>query len=285
MQYHRQSLQLGQDSIAYIDQGAGPVLLCLHAIGHSADDYSGLITALSARFRCIAVDFPGHGESSAGSRTTSTDYYADVVQALVQKLAIDSLIILGNSIGGGTAITLAARMPDRVQALVLCNPAGIFERSFVSRLAVPLFASVFAQGEKRARWYKTFFALYYRLVLKNAAARTRRDEIVAQAYEHARVCREAWQSFAAPESDLRDVARGLRLPILVAWATQDRVNRLQLNLPTIRGLQNGVLKTYRAGHIAFLECPDEFVRDFNEFVYGGTTDNTASQTNALGLQT
>lgn len=266
MLYSRHSLQLGQDTVGYIDQGTGPTLVCLHAIGHSADDYAHFIQSVSPRFRCIAIDFPGHGASSKGCRPVSSAFYADVVEAMLNQLAIERCILIGNSIGGATAIELAIRLPEKVQALILCNPGGIFERNRVTRIASPVFAGLFAQGEKHARWYKTFFSTFYRSVLTNAPARARRDEIIEQAYETAQVCREAWQSFGTPESDLRDSIRQLNLPILVAWATQDRINRLKLNLPTIRALKNGNLKTYPAGHVAFLECPDEFLKDFETFV-------------------
>lgn len=266
MKYAKLFAHVAQDDIAYIDHGRGPVLVCLHAIGHAADDYEAMIATLSDRYRCIAVDFPGHGASSVGSQPASADYYASVTQALLAQLGIECCMLVGNSIGGAAALIVAERMPATVKALVLCNPGGIFERSVVTRQAATVFSRVFAQGEKRAAWFKTFFSMYYRLVLKNPVAKTRRNEITALAYECARVNREAWQSFAAPESDLRQRARQLPQPILVAWATQDRVNRLGLNLPTIRTLRHAVLKTYRAGHSAFLECPEQFNQDFNAFV-------------------
>lgn len=266
MPFARHTALVGQDEITYIDHGQGPVLLCLHAIGHSADDYRTLIGTLSDRFRCIAVDFPGHGKSSAGLRPASADYYADVVQALLEQLHISQCMILGTSIGGAAAIQLASRLPEQIRALVLCNPGGIFERSFLTRLGPSLFSGIFAQGEKRARWYKPFYTAYYRLVLRSPTAHTRRDEITAVAYETARVNREAWQSFALPDSDLRDVARRLTQPIFIAWAEQDKLNRLKLNLPTIRALKRVFFKTYPAGHVAFLECPEQFDRDFQDFV-------------------
>lgn len=262
----RHALQLGQDKIAYIDQGQGPALICLHAIGHSADDFQAVIPSFSERFRCIAIDFPGHGDSEPGSHPVSAGYYANVVQALLEQLNIDEFILVGNSIGGAAAIELAARMPDKVKALVLCNPAGIFERSFITRAASALFPAIFAQGEKQARWYKPFITLYYRLMLKGASAKTRRDEITAEAYRHAKVSREAWQSFAAPSSDLRECVCNLNLPIFIAWARDDKLNSLKLNLPTIRALKRSFFKTYPAGHVAFLECPEEFDRDFQTFV-------------------
>lgn len=266
MKFARHTLTVGQDEIAYIDHGQGPVLVCLHAIAHSADDYRAMIPSACDAFRCVAIDFPGHGESGPGSRPASADYYADVVQALLAQLGISQFILMGNSIGGAAAIILAARLPEQVKALVLCNPGGIFERSMLTRMGATFFSGLFAQGEKRARWFQPFYALYYRLVLPTPVARQRRDEITAEAYQRAQVNREAWQSFAAPDSDLRAVIRGLQLPIFMAWARGDKVNRLKLNLPTIRALKRVDVKTYPAGHIAFLECPEEFERDFQEFV-------------------
>ena len=163
-----------------------------------------------ADFAALALSPPMLANLQQLGYTTMTPIQA---ASLPPALLGKDLIAQASTGSGKTAafaLALLANLNPRrfaVQALVLCNPGGIFERNLVTRVASPVFATVFAQGEKQARWYKPFYSAFYHMVLTNAPAKTRRSEIIEQAYETAQVCREAWQSFGTPESDLRDKVR------------------------------------------------------------------------------
>src|ERR1700722_123286 len=65
----RKTLLLEGISLSYSDSvGAGPVLICLHAIGHGARDFEDLSRRLGHGFRVIALDFPGQGHSGPDSQ-------------------------------------------------------------------------------------------------------------------------------------------------------------------------------------------------------------------------
>jgi pimeloyl-ACP methyl ester carboxylesterase len=154
-----------------------------------------------------------------------------------------------------------------VRALVLANTGGVVEITRSIQRACLFFASIFAAGARRAWWYKSFFAAYYRLVLPTPAAAAQRRRIVASAYEIAPVLADAWRHFAvADDADQRQRLLALNVPILVAWAMNDRINQFKLVAPAIAGIKHGRLAKFTAGHAAFLECPVEFVREFCTFV-------------------
>jgi pimeloyl-ACP methyl ester carboxylesterase len=98
---------------------------------------------------------------------------------------------------------------------------------------------------------------------------------VASAYEIAPELADAWRHFAVVEdADQRQRLLALDIPILVAWAMNDRINRFKLVAPAIARIRHRRLAKFNAGHAAFLERPEEFEREFDAFV---ADNNLASE--------
>jgi pimeloyl-ACP methyl ester carboxylesterase len=254
--------------LAYDDEGEGPPLVCLHAIGHGAGDFAGLRRRLAGRHRVIALDWPGHGSSDDDRVPASAGRYTVLLAGVLDALGIERAIILGNSIGGAVAIRFAAAHPDRVRALVLANPGGLDRGGGgrLNRAVTGMMARFFAAGARGARWYPGAFAAYYRIVLTEPAAREQRDRIVAQAGDVACVLHDAWRSFGEPEADVRALAPAVTCPVLFAWAARDRINQLARCRAAIGLFPDARLETFRAGHAAFLEAPDAFAAALEPFL-------------------
>jgi pimeloyl-ACP methyl ester carboxylesterase len=110
-------------SVAVTDVGDGPPVVLLHGLGCGRRMWFHQIRALRGRFRVIAYDQRGHGETDAPA--TATDYSAghlarDLVGVL-DALEIERAAIVGFSLGGGPALALAATRPERVSRLVLAD--------------------------------------------------------------------------------------------------------------------------------------------------------------------
>ncbi len=245
--------------LAYEDAGAGPPVVCLHAIGHDASDFASLRARLSSRHRVVALDWPGQGRSGADRTPASATRYERLLAGFLDALGIEKAVVVGNSIGGAAAIRFAAAEPGRVAALVLENPGGLAPTHDVgARVALHLFARFFAAGARGARWFPVAFAAYYRLVLRRPAAADARRRIVASAPRIAPVLAEAWRSFAAPDADIRDLAPRVACPVLFAWAVKDRIVELRRSRPAIARFGRAELVTFDAGHAAHLEEPARF---------------------------
>jgi len=244
--------------LVYDDEGSGPPLLCLHAIGHGARDFADLRAALRARHRVLALDWPGQGNSADDHVPASAARYAELLAGFVESLGIPELVVLGNSIGGAAAVRFAAARSRRVRGLVLVNPGGLDRVDRTARLVTGAMARFFRAGARGAWWYPTLFGLYYRVVLPEAPARAQRERIVSSAFEIAPVLAQAWSSFGHPAADTRELAMALRCPVFVAWAKNDRIIQLRRNRPTIDRIPNVRFEEFPAGHAPFLECPDRF---------------------------
>ncbi|MGP3974840.1 alpha/beta fold hydrolase [Streptomyces sp. 8N114] len=107
--------------VTYLDTGGpGPVLLALHGHFGRGRIYAPLARALAGRYRVIAPDQRSHGRSDH-ARTFSPEAYADDAVALLDVLGIRSAAVLGHSMGGAVAFVLAARAPERVDALLVAD--------------------------------------------------------------------------------------------------------------------------------------------------------------------
>ena len=249
------------------DDGAGDAVVCLHAIGHDARDFTRLRTRLAPRHRVIAIDWPGQGRSPRDGRPVTAAHYAELLGATLDALDVETCVVVGNSIGGAAAIAWAARHPERVRGLVLENPGGLApvdDRAAQTVLAA--MARFFDAGARGARWFGPAFALYYRLVLQRPAARQVRERIVANGRSIAPLLAEAWRGFASPASDARADARALQCPVLFAWATRDAFVGLSRSLPAIRAVPSSTVLRFAAGHAAHLETPDEFAAAVERFL-------------------
>jgi 4,5:9,10-diseco-3-hydroxy-5,9,17-trioxoandrosta-1(10),2-diene-4-oate hydrolase len=249
------------------DDGDGPPLVCLHAIGHDAADFARVRARFRDRHRVIAIDWPGQGRSPRDTGRATAARYATLLAGVLDQLGAAECVLLGNSIGGAAALTYAARHPDRVRGLVLEDPGGLAPvDDRVAQAFLAGMARFFTAGARGARWFKPAFAVYYRVVLQRAAAAGARARIVARAYDVAPALADAWRGFATPESDLRPLAPRITCPILFAWATRDVLIPLARSLPAVRTFPNAQIVRFPAGHAAHLETPNEFEQTLGTFL-------------------
>lgn len=108
--------------VHYVDEGTGTTLLFLHGNPTWSFDYSKVIQSLRKDFRCIAVDYPGFGLSTAapGYRYLPTEH-AQVIGALVQELGLSGATLVAHDWGGPIGLATVQRHPKAFDRLVLTN--------------------------------------------------------------------------------------------------------------------------------------------------------------------
>ncbi|MFL5726089.1 MAG: alpha/beta fold hydrolase [Chloroflexota bacterium] len=123
-----------------------PAIVFLHATRLTGAQWAAQVAGLSADFRCIAPDLPGHGRSAATAFTLAraSQAAADAIEAE----AAGPALVVGLSLGGYVAIDLAARRPDLVRGLVA---AGATVEPTGAR-AVPFRALARLYGTTPERW-------------------------------------------------------------------------------------------------------------------------------------
>ena len=120
----KKKISIGSEELAYIDEGAGEVVIMVHGNMSSSVHYEPLISRLKDKFRCIAVDLRGFGDSSYNNRFDTLAELADDVNALTVALGIDKYYLIGWSNGGGVGLQLCARYPEKVRKFFDIEGAG-----------------------------------------------------------------------------------------------------------------------------------------------------------------
>lgn len=114
-----------------------PVVVLSNSLGATRGMWDPQVPAVAERFRVVTYDTRGHGESPAPAGPYRLDDLVDDVVALLDALGVRRAHVAGLSLGGMTALRLAAREPARVAGLaVLCSSARTDPQGFLDRAAL-----------------------------------------------------------------------------------------------------------------------------------------------------
>jgi 3-oxoadipate enol-lactonase len=114
--------RLGDAAIHYQDAGAGnDAVLLLHAFPLHSGLFAPQLSSLAARFRIIAPDYRGLGQSRPAPEASTVDLLAGDALAVLRQLGIRRAAVAGVSLGGYVALELYRRAPELVRGLALCN--------------------------------------------------------------------------------------------------------------------------------------------------------------------
>jgi 4,5:9,10-diseco-3-hydroxy-5,9,17-trioxoandrosta-1(10),2-diene-4-oate hydrolase len=272
MRLHYHEAGAGQD-------GALPVVL-LHGGGPGASAWSNFgpnLPVFAAEFRTLMLDQPGFGESDKPA--VEGNYFtfsARALASLLDHLGVDKVHLVGNSLGGGTAIRFALNYPDRAARLVLMGPGG---------LSLNVFAPDPTEGVKRLAEFaappgpsKEKMAAFLRTLVFKQDLIT--DDLVNERYEHASkpeaiaamtaLGMSFYDPATAEDGMLWREAHRLRNEVLLIWGREDRVNPLDGALVALKQIRKAQLHVFSGcGHWAQLEKFQEFNRLSIGFL-GGT---------------
>ncbi len=221
-------LELDGCRIHYVDEGEGATLLLLHGNPTWSFLYRGIIEGLRDRFRCVALDYPGFGLSSAreGYGFTPAEH-ADIVERFLLALDLSDATLMVQDWGGPIGLGVAARHPGRFRALVIGNTWGW---PVIHNPRFELFSRMV--GGLPGKFLIRNFNAFVNLLVPAGVRRGRLPKEVMAAYRGPFSQRSFRQpTYVFPReilgsSDyLAEVERGLgrlaKLPVLIVWGDRD----------------------------------------------------------------
>jgi pimeloyl-ACP methyl ester carboxylesterase len=111
-------------SLSLLEAGGGEPVILLHGLGATKASFLPTVGALAGKYRTIAVDLPGFGDSDKPIRAAyDAPFFAAAITALLDALELDRAHVIGNSMGGRVGIELGLRSPERLGRLVLLAPS------------------------------------------------------------------------------------------------------------------------------------------------------------------
>ncbi len=117
-------------TVSTLMAGRGEPVLLIHGLGATKASFLPTVSALSDRYRCIAMDLPGFGDSDKPLFAAyDAHYFSRWIASLLDALHIKRAHIVGHSLGGRAAIEVGLRHPERVRRLVLMMPSLAWRRN------------------------------------------------------------------------------------------------------------------------------------------------------------
>ncbi len=262
--------------VGYLGGGDGPVLLLIHGIAGTCENWRDVIEPLSRTHTVIAPDLPGHGLSAGGPGDYSLGSLASGLRDLLLSLGHERVTLVGHSLGGGVAMQFSYQFPEMVERLVLVSSGGLGpEVSPVLRAAALPGADLFIAATAGAGQK-----------VGGAIGRGLSAIGMKPAADVAEVAR-GYASLADPRrrqaflATLRSVVGtgGQRVsasdrlylaeevPVLIVWGTRDPIIPVRHGEDAHRALPGSQLEIFEgAGHLPQLEQPGHFIAVLERFL-------------------
>ncbi|MCX7838145.1 MAG: alpha/beta hydrolase [Anaerolineae bacterium] len=227
-------------------------MVFVHGAGANHLIWGLQVHALADCARAVALDLPGHGRSTLPGRT-SIEAYRDVVLGLLDALGFERAVIVGHSMGGAIAQTLALSHPDRVAGLGLVGTGARL------RVLPAILNGVLNDLAATAR-----------LVIEYSYAPGMDPEFLRRAEAEFCECPATvihGDFWACNQFDVMTRLAEIRVPTLIICGRQDRLTPLKYSVYLAQHIPNASLVLIdEAGHSVMIEQPDETSAALHHFI-------------------
>ena len=263
--------------IHYLEAGSGPDVILLHGLGADSTNWAMNTAVLAKSFHVFVPDQVGFGESDKPMINYRVGTLVDFLDGFYKKLGIVKATVVGNSLGGWTAMAFTLAHPDKVERMVLVDSAGY---SF-EKLGTPKPPKEMLDGlnPSTVAGTKALIAL----ILANKALAT--DQIAEQFFAAHLKKNDGYTIERFIESVERgdDTVDGklgaIKVPTLIVWGREDALTPLaegKMLSTEIAGSEMVILD--HCGHIPQFECAKPFNDTLLKFLGAATVGQpTASK--------
>ncbi len=270
------TLRLHGRSVSYVEAGEGELLLLVHGMAGTADNWGSVIEPLALRHQVIAPDFPGHGDSEPGGGDYSLGSLASGLRDLMLALGHERATLVGHSLGGGVALQFTYQFPEMVERLVLVSSGGLGpDVSPVLRAAAlpgaDLFIGLTAGPASRAG--SLLGAGLGKLGLRPSAdvAEVTRGYATLADRERRKAFLATLRAVVGTGGQLVGAADRFylaeALPMLIVWGERDPIIPVAHGEEAHAALPGSRLEVFEdSGHVPQLECPGRFVAVLQSFL-------------------
>ncbi len=279
-------LELRGDRVAYQEAGSGEALLLIHGMAGSSATWNAVIPQLSKKYRVIAPDLLGHGESAKPRGDYSLGAFAVLLRDLLDELGITRATVIGQSLGGGVAMQFAYQHRDYCERLVLISSGGLGpDLSWTLRLLsapgaeliLPVIAPqpVLNAGDKVLSWLSSAGIHAPRADEMWNAYSSLADRQTRQAF--LRTLRSVVDYRGQAVSALNKLHLTSQMPTLLIWGDRDRIIPVDHGYAAHDAFSGSRLEVLGGvGHFPQVEAPTAVVEILEDFI--GSTARKADLT-------
>ena len=253
----------------YTDEGSGYPVLMIHGFGGSVRNFAKMADNLKGQFRVIRFDLPGFGLSGfpeMGDKPNYIQMYRDYITFMLDTLHLDSVYVMGNSMGGGIAWIAAADHPDKVKKLVLLNSAGYDVANVSGKLTMFRFKSVGHVFDRGMPEFMSASGLEkcYADQSKVDPAVWRLNNQFSNREGNIQNMLALARSKQFPDSG---IITKVQCPTLIVWGKEDAIIPVAHAEKFHRDIKNSRVIIYDpCGHVPMMERSEDLTKDFLQFV-------------------
>lgn len=243
----------------------GDTLVMIHGFGANRDNWLRMARHFTERYRVIALDLPGFGESSKPDASYDVASQTERLHAFITALNIEKPHLIGNSMGGHIAALYAARYPDQVSSIALLDNAGITS---------PRMSEMFQMIERgqpnplvvrKAEDFSTLmdFVFVNPPPLPDSLKRHFAAQSMANQAHYDMIFTQLREQYVPLEPELPKI----QVPVLVLWGDRDRVldvSSIEVMKPLLQKPTVVVMKD--CGHAPMIERPEETAQHYQAFL-------------------
>lgn len=254
----------GEYKVYYNEAGTGDAVIMLHGGGPGATGWSNFsknIGPFAEKYRTILIDCPGFGRSDAVESTDARDgINARAVKGLMDELGIHTATLVGNSMGGASALNFALNFPDRLHKMILMGPGGAGQSIFTPmpmegiKILFDLYANPTLEGLRRM----IGVFVYDSSKITDDLIQGRFDAMMENKH-HLDNFIKAMKGSGGILTDYTSRLGEIQTDTLITWGRDDRFVPLDHGLRLVWGLPNAQLHVFsKCGHWAQFEHADKF---------------------------
>ena len=252
---------------AFLDEGSGPLVLFGHGLLGGREMFRHQIDSLRDRYRCVSLDWPGHGESGYRAEGWTVYDLAEDAAAIVEELGAERAVLVGLSQGSVIFTRLALARPELVDRLVLIGTSARAENPDIAagyhRLADILYGGTDEEREELMPLIQQLLHSQEWLEAEPEAAARERTRMLALDREGLQLAAQA----AIDRDDVLDRLGEISAPTLVVVGEDDVVapaHDARLAHKGIRGSELVIIP--RAGHHCTGDNPGAVTDALMEFL-------------------
>ena len=260
------SVTLSNITVSYNEEGPenAPVIIFIHGFPLNKSMWDKQMIALKDKYRVIAYDVRGHGDSEAGDGDFSIELFVNDLLGMMDVLKVEKTVLCGLSMGGYIALNAVTKHPDRFDALVLSDTNCLDDTSEAKEKRLKAIDNIRENGvEKFAdESIKNLFAL--------ESFTTREAEIAAAKEMIVKTSNQSLFSTInalAQRKETCSILPEIKVPVLIMVGEEDKITPPEASKLMHDNIKDSRLSIIEnAGHLSNMENPDRFNEQLKQFV-------------------
>ena len=255
------SVNVDGNNIRYLLDGTSERdLILIHGLGASAERWEHVIPNFAKNYRVIVPDLIGFGQSDKPLIDYTTEYLGEFIKQFLNEIDVNTVSIIGSSLGGQIAIDFTSLNPTKVDKLVLVSPSGIMKHS-TPALDAYIMAAMYPNTDTAQHAFQMM------------SGRDNVDEITIKGFVKRMKLPNAKMAFMSTLLGLKDAEvisqklSSINLPTLIIWGENDPVIPIKYASSFVTGINDcRFIKMLGCAHTPYVEMPDKFYKLVYEFL-------------------